>query len=143
MPKSSRTREMAVLNDVGSEVFPANTSTAIGRPSGQVSSPYSICFRPRLPSREWPNAASSQHDPSTHDDERSNIAMPPAQRCRAASRASISRCREISQSIASYTSSVLAPATPRSIPTVVSSPAHQPAVDSFDSGRTVRERISA
>ena len=90
MPKSSRTRVIAVLNDSGSPVLPANTSTATGRPAGSVSSPYSICLRPRLPSRECPNAASSQHDPSTHEEDRSNIAIPPSARCRAASFFSIS-----------------------------------------------------
>jgi hypothetical protein len=43
-----------VLNDSGSDVLPANTSTA----TGSVSSPYPACRRPRLPSREYPNAAS-------------------------------------------------------------------------------------
>jgi hypothetical protein len=52
MLKSSRTRVIAVLKLTGSEVFPANTPAATGRPSGSVSSPYSTCLRPRLPSRE-------------------------------------------------------------------------------------------
>ena len=65
-----------------------------------VSSPYSICGLPRLPSREYPNAASSQCAPSTHEQDRSNIAMPPWFRCRAASCFSMSSCRETSQSIA-------------------------------------------
>jgi hypothetical protein len=56
---------------------------------------------------------------------------------------STSRCRATSQSIAASTSSVLASATPRSVPSVVSPACHQRAVDSFDSGRTARETISA
>ncbi len=91
---------MAVLNDSGSLVLPGNTSTATGRPSASVSRPYSICLRPRLPSRECPNAASSQCAPSTQEDGRPDIAMPPGRRCRAASFFSISPCRETSQSIA-------------------------------------------
>ena len=63
MPKSSRTRVMAVLKLIETTVLPGNTSTATGLPCGQVSSPYSICLRPRLPSRECPNAARSQHFP--------------------------------------------------------------------------------
>ena len=100
MPRSVRTRVMAVLNDSGSLVFPAKTSTATGLPCGSVSSPYSICRRPRLPSRECPNAASSQHEPSTHELDRSNMAIPPSVRCRAASCFSMPRCRAVSQSIA-------------------------------------------
>ncbi len=69
----------------GSEVLPGNTSTATGRPLASVSSPYSTWRRPRLPSRECPNAASSQHEPSTHELDRSNIAIPPGDGCRAAS----------------------------------------------------------
>ena len=49
--------------------------------------------------------------------------------------------RPVSQSIAAYTSSVLAPATPRSGPRVTSS--HQLIVDSLDAGRATREMISA
>ena len=60
-----------------SEVFPGNTRTATGLPSGSVSSPYSTCKVPRLRSREYPRAASSQQCPSTQEDERSNIAIPP------------------------------------------------------------------
>ena len=143
MPKSSRTRVIAVLNEIGSEVFPAKTSIATGRPSGQVSSPYSICLRPRLPSRECPNAARSQHFPSTHEEDRPDIAIPPGARCRAASFFSMPRWRPSSQSIAAYTSSVPASATPRSVPIVVSPDAHHVTVDSFDSGRTARDTISA
>jgi hypothetical protein len=40
------------LNAVGSAVLPGNTRTATGRPAGSVSSPYSICGSPFLPSRE-------------------------------------------------------------------------------------------
>jgi hypothetical protein len=69
--------------------------------------------------------------------------MPPSRRCRDASCFSISRCREASQSIAAYTSSVLAPATFRSVPSVVSPDSHHVTADSFDSGRTARDRISA
>ena len=36
----------------GSAVLPSKTRTATGRPSGSVSSPYSICTLPFFPSRE-------------------------------------------------------------------------------------------
>ena len=36
----------------GSPVLPGKTRTATGRPAGSVSSPYSICSLPFLPSRE-------------------------------------------------------------------------------------------
>src|SRR6266545_3370109 len=143
MPKSRRMRTIAVLHDSGSEVLPGNTSTATGRPCRSVSSPYSTWRRPRLPSRECPKPASAQCEPSTHELDRSNMAIPPSARCRAASCFSTSRCRATSQSIAAYTSSVLALATPRSVPSVVSPACHQRAVDSSDSGRTARETISA
>jgi hypothetical protein len=45
------------------------------RPAGSVSSPYSICGRPFLPSREYPRLASSQHDPVIHELDRSNSAI--------------------------------------------------------------------
>ena len=51
-PKRSRTTSTMVLNAVGSAVLPTKTRTATGRPAGSVSSPYSICGRPVLPSRE-------------------------------------------------------------------------------------------
>ena len=40
------------VNALGSSVLPANTRPATGRPSGSVSTPYSICSQPFLPSRE-------------------------------------------------------------------------------------------
>ncbi len=51
-PNLSRTTRTASVNAVGSPVLPSNTRTATGRPSGSVSSPYSICSLPFLPSRE-------------------------------------------------------------------------------------------
>jgi hypothetical protein len=51
-PNVSRTILTASMNDVGSPVLPGKTRTAIGRPAGSVSSPYSICSLPFLPSRE-------------------------------------------------------------------------------------------
>jgi hypothetical protein len=77
IPNLSRTTEIASAQDLESDVFPGNTRTATGLPSASVSSPYSICSVPRLRSREYPRAASSQQCPSTHDDDRSNIAIPP------------------------------------------------------------------
>jgi len=41
-PKRSRTDLTASMNALGSPVLPVKTSTAIGRPSRSVSSPYSI-----------------------------------------------------------------------------------------------------
>jgi hypothetical protein len=140
-PKAPRTASTASGKVFGSPVFPANTRTATGRPSLSVSSPYSICFLPRLPSRECPKAASSQHEPSTHELDRSNMAIPPSSRCRPASCFSMSSCRAASQSMAAYTSSVEAPATPRSAPRVTS--CHQLIVDSLDAGRSTRETTSA
>jgi len=142
-PKSLRTLPTAVVNAIASAVLPGKRSIPTGRPSGSVSNPYSICARPRLPSREYPNAASSQHEPSTHEDDRSYIAIPPSFKCRRASFFSIFPFCASSQSIASYTSSVPAPATPRSAASVVSPAFHQRTVDSFDFGRTTRDRISA
>ena len=60
MPNFSRSISTASMKAVGSAVLPGNTRTAAGRPSKSVSSPYSICCLPRLPSRECPDAASSQ-----------------------------------------------------------------------------------
>ena len=51
-PKLSLTTSTISVNAVGSAVLPANTRTATGRPAGSVSSPYSICSQPFLPSRE-------------------------------------------------------------------------------------------
>ena len=48
------------VNAAGSPVLPGKTRTATGRPDGSVSSPYSICSFPFLPSREYPRAASGQ-----------------------------------------------------------------------------------
>ncbi len=140
-PNVSRTAVTAAGNAAGSEVFPGNTRIATGCPSGPVSSPYSTWARPRLPSREYPRAASSHLVPSTHEEDRSNMAMPPSRRCRRASCFSMSSWRGNSQSIAAYTSSVDAPATLRSGPRVTSS--HQPIVDSLEAGRSTREMTSA
>ena len=99
-PNVPRTASTASGKVFGSPVFPANTRTATGQPSGSVSSPYSICALPRLPSREYPRAASSQLLPSTQEEDRSNMAMPPSRRCRRASCFSMSSWRATSQSIA-------------------------------------------
>ena len=48
----SRTTSVIWVSAAGSPVLPGNTRTATGRPAGSVSSPYSICSRPFLPSRE-------------------------------------------------------------------------------------------
>lgn len=51
-PKVSLTTLVIAVNAEGSPVFPSKTRIATGRPSGSVSSPYSICSLPFLPSRE-------------------------------------------------------------------------------------------
>ncbi len=51
-PNLSRTTSVISVNAAGSPVLPGSTRTATGRPSGSVSSPYSICSLPFLPSRE-------------------------------------------------------------------------------------------
>ena len=51
-PNFSRTTLTISVNAPGSPVLPGNTRTATGRPAGSVSSPYSICSFPFLPSRE-------------------------------------------------------------------------------------------
>ena len=51
-PNFSRTTSTISVSADGSPVLPGNTRTATGRPSGSVSSPYSICSLPFLPSRE-------------------------------------------------------------------------------------------
>ena len=51
-PKRSRTLPTAAMNAIGSAVLPAKTSTATGRPSTSVMSPYSIWALAALPSRE-------------------------------------------------------------------------------------------
>ena len=48
----SRTTLTIWVKAAGSPVSPGKTRTATGLPSGSVSSPYSICSRPFLPSRE-------------------------------------------------------------------------------------------
>ena len=138
-PKRSLTLVTAATNALGSPVLPANTSTATGRPSPSVINPYSIWDFPALRSLEYPRAASGQCVPSTHDEDRSNITVPPAARCRFASAFSIDAWRATSQSIASYTSSVVASPTPKSTPSVVS--AHHRVVDSFEPGRASRATI--
>src|SRR5689334_12844897 len=144
-PNLSRTTWTICVNAAGSPVLPGKTRTATGRPCGSVSSPYSICALPFLPSREWPRAASGQCRPSTQDDDRSNSAirdgLTSAARCRPASFASTLSWRPTSQSIAAYTSSVPAPATSRSTPRVVS--AHHDNVASFGAGATTRDTINA
>jgi hypothetical protein len=51
-PKVSLTTVTISVDAAGSAAFPSRTRTATGRPSGSVSSPYSICKVPFLPSRE-------------------------------------------------------------------------------------------
>ncbi len=51
-PNFSRTTFTMPVNAPGSPVLPENTRTATGRSAGSVSSPYSICSRPSLPSRD-------------------------------------------------------------------------------------------
>ncbi len=51
-PNLSRSTVTIWVNAAGSAVLPGSTRTAAGRPSGSVSSPYSICSFPFLPSRE-------------------------------------------------------------------------------------------
>ena len=51
-PNLSRTTSVISVNAPGSPVLPGKTRTAAGRPAGSVSSPYSICSLPFLPSRE-------------------------------------------------------------------------------------------
>ena len=97
-PNLSRTTSVIAVNAAGSPVLPGKTRTATGQPSGSVSSPYSICSFPFLPSREYPRADSGQHRPSIHELDRSNSAIFDGLACgarwRRASPASIasSRC---------------------------------------------------
>jgi hypothetical protein len=67
-----------------------------------VSSPYSICSVPFLPSREYPRAASGQREPSIHELDRSNSAirdgLGSGPRWRRASPVSIASWRPPSQS---------------------------------------------
>ena len=51
-PNLFRTTSTVAVKAPGSPVLPGSTRTATGRPSGSVSSPYSICSLPFLPSRE-------------------------------------------------------------------------------------------
>ncbi len=51
-PNFFRTTSTMAVNAAGSPVLPGKTRTATGRPAGSVSSPYSICRFPFLPSRE-------------------------------------------------------------------------------------------
>ena len=139
-PNLSLTTGMISPKATESEVLPGKTRTATGIPARLVTMPNSICSRFFFPSRECPNAPSGQLCPSSHADDKSNNARPPASRCRAASFFSIASCRDSSQSIAAYTSSVLAPSIPRPAPRVVS--AHQRVVASFDAGATARAIIS-
>src|SRR5450759_2553482 len=134
-----------VVNAVGSAVLPGKTRTATGRPAGSVNSPYSIWGSPFLPSREYPRAASGQHRPVIQEEDRSNRAsrsgLPGPVKCVRTSLVSMASCRPASQSIAAYTSSVVASATPRSSARVVS--AHHRVVASFEAGRHTRAMISA
>ena len=51
-PNSPCTVSRITVHAVGSAVLPSSTRTATGRPSGSVSSPYSIWMVPFLPSRD-------------------------------------------------------------------------------------------
>src|SRR5450759_3268049 len=136
-PKRSRTSVARWANAVGSAVLPATTRTATGRPTGSVSSPYSICGSPFLPSREYPRAANGQCEPVIQELDRSNSAsrsgLTGALRCRSANAASMASWHSRSQSIAAYASSVLTSVRPRSADRVVS--VHQRVVASFEPGR--------
>ena len=68
-------RRRSAVNAAGSAVLPANTRTATGRPSGSVSSPYSICSClscRRGSSRARPAGST---EPSSHELDRSNSAI--------------------------------------------------------------------
>src|SRR5664280_1625883 len=144
-PKRSRTSVARWANAVGSAVLPATTRTATGRPTGSVSSPYSICGSPFLPSREYPRAANGQCEPVIQELDRSNSAsrsgLTGALRCRSANAASMASWHSRSQSIAAYASSVLTSVRPRSAARVVS--VHQRVVASFEPGRQTRATINA
>ena len=126
----------------GSPVLPANTRTATGRPSRVGEQPVLDLRLAALAVAGMPErgqlAVAAFHPRAGQVEQRHPALRPggggPA-RPRCAS------WRATSQSIAAYTSSVDAPATPRSAPRVVSS--HQPIVDSFEAGRATRETISA
>ena len=51
-PNAFRTTLTIAVNAAGSPVLPPSNRIATGRPAGSVSSPYSICSVPLLPSRE-------------------------------------------------------------------------------------------
>ena len=145
-PNLVRTTSTACTNAVGSAVLPGNTRTATGRPSGSVSSQYSICAfallavagvaarRQRAVRAFHPRGGAGRSRPSGPGSDA-------GARCRAASFASMLSCRANSQSNAAYTSSVDAAATPRSAPRLVSS--HHASVASLLAGRSTREMISA
>ena len=71
MPKRSRSLVTCAATVAGSPVLPANTSTASGQPCAVQISPKTICGSSRLPSREWPRAASSQRRPVSQVEVRS------------------------------------------------------------------------
>ena len=71
MPKRSRSLVTCAATVAGSAVLPGNTSTAIGQPSAVQIRPKTICGSSRLPSREWPRAASSQQRPVSQVEVRS------------------------------------------------------------------------
>jgi hypothetical protein len=77
---------------VGSAALPAKTRMATGRSSASVCMPYSICSF-LLPVAGVPAGGQLAVTPSTLDDDRSNITMPPSGRWRAASPASMSSWR--------------------------------------------------
>src|SRR4029079_8515049 len=66
--KSSTSLRTWSATVVGSARFPSYTCTLTGSPSASVSSPRTICFLYRLPSRLYPAAASSFFCPSTYED---------------------------------------------------------------------------
>ena len=105
IPDRSLTLATWAATVFGSPVLPANTSMATGMPAGEVSSPQTICSRPRTPSWAWPMAPSGQVRPSNAARETSYRTRVPPARCRAARPSSIGSCRPASQSIAAYRSS--------------------------------------
>ena len=135
---------IAVLNASGSPVLPGNTSTATGRPSGSVSSPYSICMPAAL---AVPGIARTRPArscvPSTHEEDRSNIAIPPRGQVPGGELLldlPLPGYQPVHRRVHVIGARVghAQVGAERGVPA-----AHQGTVDSFDSGRTARDTISA
>ena len=71
LPKRSLSFVTCAPSVAGSAVLPLNTSTAIGQPAALQIRPKTICGSSRLPSREWPRAASGQQRRVIHVEVRS------------------------------------------------------------------------